>query len=79
MNKMNVQDAKTNLSRLLARVEAGEEIIITRSDRPVAKLVPIDPEHPMRQLGEDKGKVWITGEFDAPLPPETLRTFGGGR
>jgi prevent-host-death family protein len=76
---MNVQDAKTNLSRLLARVEAGEEIIITRSDRPVARLVPIDPERLIRQLGEDEGVVTITKEFDAPLPPDTLRTFGGGR
>lgn len=79
MNKMNVQDAKTNLSRLLARVEAGEEIIITRADRPVARLVPFDPERPMRQLGEDKYIVTISKEFDAPLPPDTLRTFGGGQ
>lgn len=79
MNTMNVQDAKTNLSRLLARVEAGEEIVITRSDRPVAKLVPIDPERPMRQLGDDRHLVSIGDDFDAPLPLDVLHSFGGQR
>lgn len=72
----SVHEAKTHLSRLLARVEAGEEVIITRAGKPVAKLVAI-PTKAKRVLGEDVGKGWIADDFDAPLPEEILKDFEG--
>jgi prevent-host-death family protein len=69
MDQVNVHDAKTQLSRLLARVEAGEEIVLARAGKPVAKLVPIArPER--RPSGFARGKIWISEDFDDPLPPE---------
>ncbi len=61
----NVLDAKTHFSDYLARVEAGEEIIISRRNKPIAKLVPIEQPKPKRQFGFDNGKIKITdGAFD---------------
>lgn len=65
---VNVHAAKTHLSRLLERVEAGEEITLARAGRPVAKLVPYEARRERRQLGAWKGKVWMAADFDAPLP-----------
>jgi len=75
MAEVNVHDAKTNLSKLLARVEAGEEIVIARAGKPVARLVPVAPEKACRVPGEDEGKGWIAEDFDAPLPPEIQKYF----
>lgn len=63
---MNVHQAKTHLSRLLERVAAGEEIIIAKAGKPVARLVPIEPGRPKRVFGDLKGKVWISPDFDKP-------------
>ena len=73
---VNVHEAKTHLSRLLARVEAGEEVIIARSGRPVARLLAL-AQPGKRVLGQDKGRVWIADDFDAPLPEEILADFEG--
>lgn len=62
---VNVHAAKTNLSRLLERAEAGEEIVIGRAGKPVAKLVPYVPERPKRIFGRLKGQIVIHGDFDA--------------
>lgn len=62
---VNVRVAKTNLSRLIQRAEAGEEIIIGRAGKPVAKLVPYAPPHPARVFGRMKGQIVIHGDFDA--------------
>jgi len=62
---VNVHAAKTNLSRLLERVEAGEEIVIARAGKPVAKLVPYIPKRPKRIFGSMKGEIIIHGDFDA--------------
>lgn len=70
---VNVHEAKTHLSRLLARVERGEEIVIARSGRPVARLVRYD--EPRRTLGRDAGLFEVPDDFDAPLPADVLRTF----
>ena len=67
MAKVNVPDAKTHLSRLLLRVEQGEEVVIARDGKPVAKLVPLDHGHPP-EPGALKGKIWMAEDFDAPLP-----------
>jgi prevent-host-death family protein len=72
---VNVHDAKTHLSRLLERVEAGEEITLARAGRPVARLVPYRALHEPRTPGLLKGKIWISDDFDAPLP-EFEEAFG---
>lgn len=64
-----MHEAKTHLSRLLQRVEAGEEVLIARSGQPVARLVPFDKSLP-REPGRLKGQVRIAADFDAPLPEE---------
>lgn len=62
---VNVHAAKTNLSRLLERAEAGEEIVIARAGKPVARLVPYVAERPKRVFGSMKGEIIIHGDFDA--------------
>lgn len=68
---ISIHAAKTHLSRLIARAEAGEEIIIARGRKPVVKLVPIAAK-PRRVPGRLKGQVSIGPEFFEPLPPEEL-------
>ena len=78
MSKFNVHDAKTHLSRLLQKVEDGEEVIIARAGKPVARLVPMDAVLVReRVLGGDEGKVTIAPDFDAPLPEDYLKLFEG--
>jgi len=72
---VNIHDAKTHLSRLLERVAAGEEIVIAKAGRPVARLVPI--EKAARKPGRLKGRIRIGRDFDAPLPDALLRDFEG--
>ena len=66
--KVNIYDAKTQLSRLVERAEAGEEIIIARGGRPAARLVPFRPPAVKRKPGRMRGRIRISGDFDAPLP-----------
>ncbi len=76
--QVNVLEAKTQLSRLLDRAEAGEEVIIARAGRPVVRLVAITvgaPDAP-RELGALKGRGWMTADFDAPLEDAFLLTPG---
>jgi prevent-host-death family protein len=75
MGIFNVHEAKTHLSRLLDRVAQGEEIIIAKSGRPVAKLVRVAAEP--RQPGRLKGRIRIDPGFDEPLPDEILAAFRG--
>jgi prevent-host-death family protein len=75
MDVVNVQDAKTNLSKLLARVAQGEEITLARAGTPVARLVPIRATP--RRPGSGKGRMRMADDFDAPLPDEVLATFEG--
>ncbi|MFH1529280.1 MAG: type II toxin-antitoxin system Phd/YefM family antitoxin [Pseudomonadota bacterium] len=75
MTQVNIHDAKTHFSKLLKRIEAGEEVIIARDGKPVAKLVPLDGAPKRRQFGLDKGKMWIAEDFDAPLPDDLLAEF----
>lgn len=65
---MNVHEAKTHLSKILEEVERGEEVIIARAGTPVAKVVPIEPEPPRRTLGQLKGQIRVSDDFDEPLP-----------
>ncbi|HLA93963.1 MAG TPA: type II toxin-antitoxin system Phd/YefM family antitoxin [Actinomycetota bacterium] len=75
LGTVNVHEAKTHLSRLLERVERGEEIVIARSGKPIARLVPIDPSPGRRPIGRDKGKIWMSDDFDEPLPWQTFPGF----
>ena len=72
---VSVYAAKTNLSRLIDRAMAGEEIVITRHGRPVAKLVSALAMDEPRTLGLLRGRVRMAEDFDAPLPEEILEAF----
>jgi prevent-host-death family protein len=74
---VNIHAAKTHLSRLIDQVNAGEEIVITRHGRPVARLVPTAEAQPKRRLGTLKGEVWVGEDFDEPLPDDLLDLFEG--
>jgi len=74
---VNIHEAKTHLSNLLQRVMVGEEIIIAKAGRPVARLVPF-AETPSRRLpGSAAGQVWLAPDFNAPLPEVLLNAFEG--
>lgn len=75
MESFNIHQAKTHLSRLLERVSNGEEIVIARSGRPIARLVPFAAAP--RRPGSLKGKIEIADDFDAPLPDSIARAFRG--
>lgn len=75
MRVFNVHDAKTNLSRLLERVAQGEEIIIAKSGRPVARLVRMAVEP--RKPGRLKGRIRVRADFDEPLPDAIAAAFRG--
>lgn len=73
---VNIHDAKTHLSRLVERVEAGEEIVIARGGRPVARLVPLRHRTKPRELGSLRGKIWLAPDWDSPeLNAEIAREF----
>ena len=75
MDQVNIHQAKTQLSRLLERVAAGEEIVIAKSGKPLAKLVPF--RKAARQPGRLKGKIKLGRDFDAPLPDALAAAFRG--
>jgi prevent-host-death family protein len=80
METINVHEAKAHLSKYLARVEAGETLVIARRNRPVAQLVPLQPESqpkPPRPMGLAAGKVHVPPGFFEPLDDELLDLFEG--
>lgn len=78
MEAINIHQAKTTFSRLLARVELGEEIIISNRGRPVAKLVPFQIATDRRSsLGQDRGMFVVPDDFNDPLPEDILAGFEG--
>jgi prevent-host-death family protein len=78
MTTVNVHEAKTHLSRLLAKVAGGDEVIIARGGKPIARLVPIQKARRMDQLlGIDRGRLGIAADFDAPLSEDILAGFEG--
>jgi prevent-host-death family protein len=79
LDTINVHEAKTHLSRLLERVERGEEIVIARAGTPVARLVPIAPVRSRRALrGSWRGRIEIGEDFDEPLPWQVFPGFPPG-
>jgi prevent-host-death family protein len=79
METVNIHQAKTNLSRLLSRVEQGEEIVIANRGVPIAKLVPFRTSLDRRSsLGQDRGMFVVPDDFNAPLPDDILAAFEDG-
>lgn len=72
----SIHAAKTHLSRLVARACAGDEVVIARGKKPVAKLVPIKAEPATRRFGAMRGRAKVTKAFFEPLPPEELQAWG---
>jgi len=79
LDTVNMHEAKTHLSKLVARVEGGEQIVITRAGRPAAKLVPVPQEKPgKRKLGGWEGKVWtVSDEEMKKVDKEIAEEFYG--
>jgi prevent-host-death family protein len=79
MRTVNIHAAKTHLSRLVDEVAAGEEIVIAKAGKPLARLVPFTSSREPRIPGLMKGKLWIAEDFDEPLPEEIMAAFRGER
>ena len=77
MTQVNVYEAKTRLSQLLDQAAAGEDVVIARNGRPVARLVPVTPAPKRRQRGVWKGKGWIADDFDE-TPQDLIDLFYDG-
>jgi prevent-host-death family protein len=77
MAPFNIYEAKTQLSKLIRRVRAGQEVIIADAGTPVAKLVPIEQPKTARVLGGDRGKIWVAPDAFDPLAAEDLAVWDG--
>jgi prevent-host-death family protein len=75
MRHVDIHQAKTELSKLIERAEAGEDIVIARAGKPVAKLVALTPQVRRRRLGLLDGRFKIPDDFNAPLPEIVLGEF----
>jgi len=73
--QLGIHEAKTRLSELIQRVLSGEEVIIMKSGKKVAKLIALEQPVKQRIPGIDQGKVFMAEDFDAPLPEELLNSF----
>ena len=73
---MNLYEAKSQLSALVERAAAGDEIIIAKAGVPRARLVPLRPRV-RRRPGGSEGRIWIAPDFDAPLPDDVIDAFEG--
>ena len=74
LKTVNVHAAKTHLSKLLERVQAGEEVVIAKSGTPIARLIPF-ARPGKRALGIDAGRGFIAADFDGPLPTDVIDDF----
>jgi prevent-host-death family protein len=77
MTKVNIHQAKTQFSRLIELAANGEEVIIAKSGKPVARLVSYTPKGTARRPGSLRGKIRIKKNFDAPLSKDLLAAFEG--
>ena len=75
MALVNVHEAKTELSRLLKRVAQGEEVVIAKAGKPIARLIPVSSPRPASRLGLDKSDWKMPENFNDPLPEEWLDGF----
>ena len=77
MRTVNISQAKTHLSRLVEAAAGGEEIVIAKRNRPVARLVALEASTRPRKPGGWEGKLWMADDFDAPLPKALENSFYG--
>jgi len=73
---VNIHDAKTHFSKLIERVLLGEEVVIAKAGKPVAKLVPISSDVNDRSPGSARGAFAVPPDFDDPLPDDVLAEWG---
>ena len=78
MTSVTINEAKKQLSQLIERAERGEEVIITRDNKPISRLVAYLQGHPKRGFGSMRGKAWLDESFWEPLPEEELKLWEGG-
>jgi prevent-host-death family protein len=76
MTKVNIHEAKTNLSKLLEKAMNGEEVVIAKAGEPMVRLVPIKKETEKDWFGMDEGKIWMADDFDE-LPDDIMAAFYG--
>jgi prevent-host-death family protein len=76
MKMINIHAAKTHLSSLVEQAAAGEEIVIAKAGKPVARLVALERPAFGRAFGAPEGRIHAHEDFDAPLPPDVLKDFG---
>ena len=76
MKLVNLHAAKTHLSRLVDEAAKGEDVVIAKNGKPVVRLTPVAAGGRRRIAGSLKGKIWISDDFDAPLPDDLARAFG---
>lgn len=72
---VNIHEAKTHLSKLLEQVRLGEEVVIAKSGKPVARLVAVEGPKKQRVPGSAKGTLSYADDFNAPLPEDVLDSF----
>lgn len=77
MHTVNIHEAKTHFSKLIETVGRGEEIVIAKAGKPVARLVPVEPAKTERKPGALKGKMHVADDFDAPLSDAVQAAFEG--
>ena len=75
MHTVNIHEAKTHLSAILKRVESGEDVVIAKAGKPIARVSPIPSAAGKRQPGSAKGKITMTQNFIEPLPENILKEF----
>ncbi len=79
MKQINIHAAKTHLSTLVEQAASGEEIVIAKAGKPIARLVALEPTPGPRVPGSMRGKIRIGKDFDAPLPADVAAAFGADR
>jgi prevent-host-death family protein len=77
METINIYEAKTRLSQLVDKAAAGEDVVVCRNGKPLVRMTRLSKGAPVR-FGVLQGKLKIAEDFDAPLPPEVLASFGAG-
>ena len=80
MKTVDMEAADYNLAALVDQAIAGEEVMLVKQGKPLVRLMPVEPEEKKKDrastLGMLKGKIWMSDDFDAPLPDDILRGFG---
>ena len=75
MTILNIHEAKTHFSKLIERVNAGEEIVVARAGQPMVMLIPFRKSKKERKPGSAKGQITLSADFDAPLPEKIMKYF----